>query len=139
MKKSDFKKLKDLWYQKLAKETDFEDIEKDERSEYVIRKTLSLKINHKKSLFRTGAWIAKYEYYRMADDFLHIGVFDCDLDRIVWEYHANGISLRNISKLLEKVGIRKKKKDTIGKIVRKYESVMKETLWAHYMDEENEQ
>lgn len=96
----DYQSLKKVWYKKLEK-SGFQDIEQDE-------------FNLKQYSFRITqaavrrSWHASSEYYYMADQFLHNFKFKNNLERIIWEYHANGISMRDIAKLLKKVKFHKK-------------------------------
>lgn len=48
---------------------------------------------------------AKQAYYQMAENFLNEYKFETKRDQIIWEYHSNGISVRDIVKVLRKVRI----------------------------------
>jgi hypothetical protein len=85
-----------FWYAKLKKEG-FDDIEYGDW----MRNGVS------KSLLRSPEVVrsATQEYYYAANHFLHNYKFANRRDQVVWEYHTNGVSVRNISKLLKKVRI----------------------------------
>ncbi len=90
---------KAIWYKKLE-QSGFKDIEKDEHR----LKQWSSKLNT--DVVRRN-WEAKNEYYSMARRFLNNYKFESNLEKNIWAYHAEGISARNISKLLKKVRINK--------------------------------
>lgn len=115
-KKSDYEKLRDKWYKKLKK-AGFEDIEQDE---YNLKKWSSL------PALKTPAtvWYAKVEYYNLADRFLHEHKFESELEKIIWEYHANAVSTRNIAKLLKKVRVTDMCYVTVWRIINKLKQIM---------------
>lgn len=117
MSTDDYKKLKKLWYQKL-KTSGFEDAESSEHH----LKVWSSQFARKKSVL---SWEAKAAYYHMANAFLNAYKFESDLERIIWEYHSNAISVRNITKLLKKVQIHTNRM-TVWRTVNKLENKMKE-------------
>jgi len=99
--KPDFKELQKHWYKKL-KDSGFEDVEKDEY--FLIRDARS------KRIFRSDRSIEYYEsvieYYQLAENFLHDFKFKTEREKIIWEYHANGISMRDIVIIMQKAGIK---------------------------------
>lgn len=113
-----YESLKKTWYAKLKK-SGFEDLEKDE---------YNFKAGTHGSYFRTKETVrnyyAKSEYYSIAGQFLHNYEFESNLEKVIWEYHANGISIRNIVMLLKKVRI-KRNKDDIHKVLKKLVTEMK--------------
>lgn len=118
-KKSDYEKQKSIWYKKL-KDSGFKDIEYDE--------------NWMKScLPRPNATIRDplvretvQAYYSMAYYFLNEYKFETDLDKTIWEYHAEGISARNIVRLLKKVKTKQKiYRRFVQEKISKLETVMK--------------
>lgn len=130
MSPTEFKKLKKLWYKKL-KASGFHDIEDADNSR------LKGGASGMKYQARYGEGVyqqTRQEYYYAAYQFLNSHEFDKERDRIIWEYHANGISARNIKKLLEKAGIVRFYKGTnrrqaishvmIYYIIRKYRNIM---------------
>ena len=122
-KQLSYEDLKKIWYAKLAKKKDslypdgFKDIEKDEDN----LKEWSTAFTKKKSL---DSWQAKQTYYNMADSFLHDHVFATRLDQIIWEYHANGISVRDIADTLNKVRRKKTNRTTVWLAVKRLEAIM---------------
>lgn len=104
----DYKKLRQEWYAKLKAEG-FNDIEtlNGDLKEF----STSGSRNIKKVLTQSGGWQIKEEYYRLASKFLHEYKFNTKLDGIIWEYHTNGISVRNIAKALVEIKIRTNRTD----------------------------
>ena len=117
MSKSDYDKLRKLWYEKLAA-VGFEDAESDDHN----LKVWSSQFARKKSVV---SWEAKAAYYYMANNFLNEYEFETDLERIIWEYHANAISVRDITKLLKGVKINTNRM-TVWRTVHHLETIMKE-------------
>lgn len=111
--------LKTYWYAKLSKDG-FEDIEKDEFN----LKQYSSRFNQD-AVVRN--WHSKSEYYSMAGQFLNNYKFASNLEKVIWEYHANGIGMRDIAKLLQKVKVKsiKPNKDNVQKIVSRLVEEMK--------------
>ena len=97
-KKTEYEKQREIWYKKLKK-SGFEDIEQDD---------FNLKTNS--SVFFKNhtfeVWTAKATYYQMASNFLEEYKFNSRIEKVIWEYHSNGISFRDISKLLKKAKIK---------------------------------
>lgn len=119
-KPQDYKTLKDLWYKKLAK-TGFYDIEWDEYD----FKDVTPSVRFSRPIVIRN-WHAKSEYYSMAGRFLHEYKFASNLEKAIWDYHSNGISARNIVKLLKKVKVIKPNKDNISTIIKRLVGKMKE-------------
>jgi len=71
------------------------------------------------------SWADKLEYYDLATRFLNEYPFESERDRAIWAYHAEGISYRNIAKILRKAKVAKLKKDTIWRIVSELKLTMK--------------
>lgn len=114
-KLSDFDKLKAKWYKKLEK-SGFEDIESSEDR----LKSYSNKFARKDEYMNSvDTWETKAEYYYIAEYFLNTHKFNSKLEKSIWEYHANGISVRNIVNILKKVRIETNKIvvwDTINRL-----------------------
>jgi hypothetical protein len=113
----EFKKLEAKWYKKLKKEG-FNDIEENE-SEYIIRPPYHYITDNR--VFssieeRRNHFNAKQYYYYMANQFLNTYKFKNNRERNIWEYHVNGISYRDITKLLKKARI-KTNRTTVGQII----------------------
>ena len=67
----------------------------------------------------------KKHYFEMCQEFLNTYSFNDLFHREVFKFHSEGYSLREISQILLKQGI-KAKKDTVNSIVKKYVTIMKE-------------
>ncbi len=113
---SEYDKLRAEWYKKL-KDEGYEDIESSETHLRFYSSTFA----REKSLL---SWEAKQAYYQMATTFLAENRFRSKLERIIWEYHANGMSGRDIAKTLEKVKIHINRM-TVWRIVSRLEKKMK--------------
>lgn len=114
-KKSEFKELQSIWYAKLSR-SGFTDIESDEFN--VKRWSYNIKqdsITHK----------AKEEYYQLAERFLNEFKFKNRREKIIWEYHSNGISVRDIADLLTRL-ISPPNKSTVGAVVKRLKEIMKD-------------
>jgi hypothetical protein len=118
---SDYKKLRTKWYAKLKK-SGFKDIEADDDH----LKVWSSKFSEQKSV---TTWEAKEAYYYMANHFLNTYKFKSNLDRIIWEYHSNAISVRSIAKLLNKTKAIKTNRQTVWLTVKKLRDIMKLNIY----------
>ena len=118
MKKTDFDKLLDKWNKKLEKsgfhdiETKNGDLENNSTSGGVIDA-------------RRVTWETQQEYYYLATHFLNDYEFKNRFEQIVWEYHANGISIRDIVETLNKVRRKKTDRQTVWEIVKALRTEMK--------------
>ncbi len=126
---NEYKKLRKVWYKKLAK-SGFEDIESDDSN----LKVWSSKFTHEKTV---TSYKAKEEYYYMANSFLNSYSFETSLEKTIWTYHAEAISIRNIVKLLKKVKI-KTNRQTVFLILKNLKNEMKKMYMPTYW-ENNEQ
>lgn len=119
--KTPFQKLQEHWYKKL-KESGFEDIESSDGrlKEY----SSTLKGNPNKVFTQNGGWEAKEEYYRMASHFLLEHKFKTNLEQVIWEYHTNGIGVRDIATILDKTGIIKTNRTTVSQLIKKLRQIM---------------
>lgn len=115
--KTELQKQTELWYSKLKK-TGFKDIEQDE---YHLKFWDTGRLNRKDPNMINST----QSYYTMAEHFLNDHTFDNNSDRIIWEYHANGISARNITKTLNKVRKVKTNRTTVLQILKKLRDKMK--------------
>jgi hypothetical protein len=124
-KKQTFKELQATWYAKLKK-TGFKDIEKDE---YNLKNSTSELSRYYDT---PDLWKAKETYYQMTDTFLNEYKFDTRIHKLIWEYHSNGISIRDIAKILTKAKIKSvnTSKSEIGVIVKKLKNSMYEMYLA---------
>lgn len=95
-----YPELREVWYKKL-KDSGFEDIEADKHNT-----AGGMGWSNKFKTAETARnWESKREYYSMAGRFLHEYKFKNERERIIWEYWANGLSVRNIAKTLTKVSL----------------------------------
>ena len=115
-KQSDYEKLKAIWYEKLEKEG-FNDIESDE---FTI-KNPSSKLNSKYYREAEGRATA---YYRLVDNFLNEYKFADRTEEIMWEYHANGMSCREITETLRKVNLIKTNRTSVWVVIKRLEQEM---------------
>jgi hypothetical protein len=94
-KTPEFNTLKKEWYKKL-KDKGFKDIEQDED-------TLNFWAGTRVAFNYTAEeFDYKQTYYRYAGMFLNDHKFDNKMEKLIWEQHASGVSIRNIVKLLKK-------------------------------------
>lgn len=129
-KKAEFLKLKDLWYKKLEK-SGFVDIERDEQT---LKRPLTSVFGKQRKAKNIIRWRAKQDYFYMAEHFLNNFKFKNKFEENVWMYHANGLSLRNITKVLNKVKRFKTNRTTVWKVIKDHEVIMKKLLWAEFSD-----
>jgi hypothetical protein len=93
-KSKEFLKLQEKWYKKL-KSDGFEDIEQDEEH-LTVWHTHLFNQNYDDVKFQ-----AKEDYYRAAGHFLHDYPFKNKKERLIWQLHSEGISIRHIVKKLK--------------------------------------
>lgn len=96
-KPTEYDKLRALWYEKLKAEG-FSDIESTDGN----LRSWSSKVAIRNSYEDCQT---KSEYYSMASKFLHDYTFDSAIEKVIWEYHANGISVRDITETLNKAKV----------------------------------
>lgn len=118
-KKTEFDALKKTWYKKLKDETDFVDIEYAEDD--LIKRGHSDSRHYKDPELRQLV----QDYYCMAYYFLNEFTFESELDRVTWEYYSNGISIRNIVKLINNTAVDKTNRIRVWKLIKKLEITMK--------------
>lgn len=99
--RTEYEKQREIWYKKL-KDSGFYDIERDENT---LKEYSFLVFSPRRALLQNGGWQAKAAYYSMAERFLQEYPFNVETrqgrrERIVWEYHSNAISIRDIVKVL---------------------------------------
>lgn len=119
--KTEYEKQREKWYGKLKK-SGFRDIEHDDDT-----LTEYSSVYFKKHTFEEIE--AKQRYHDMAISFLEHYKFETNKDRIIWEYHANNISVRDIAELLKKVKIRTNR-NSVSQVVRRLKVKMFDMLWA---------
>jgi hypothetical protein len=118
-KKTELETLKDKWYKKL-KDEGFNDIEQDEDN---LKEWSRSVFGRKHNSTWQGGWQARFEYYQLATRFLNEYKFETPLQKIVWEYHSNGLSDRETAKVLKAVKI-KCSASTAYQIIRKLKARM---------------
>lgn len=111
----EFKDLQSTWYAKLEKDG-FEDIE---QSEDILKIWNRLRYDNV-----TTTISAISQYYRLAGHFLHDFQFESELDKFVWEHHAQGLTVRDIAKLAGEAGFKKKHKSQVDRTIIKLRKEM---------------
>ena len=125
--KAEYNKIRAVWYKKL-KDEGFEDIEQDEDT---LKSWSSTHFNKKG--FSPEYRMSKIEYYQMATNFLNDYTFESNLDKIIWEYHAEAISTRDIAKLLTAAKIKKKMSHwPVFCVIKRLEEAMKRMYLSGY-------
>lgn len=130
MSNSEYDKLRKIWYKKLSKVKDenypdgFSDIEFEDET----LRIWSTPFQRKKSII-SGA--AKETYYRHCRYFLNDHKFSTRREEIIWAYHSEGISVRDIVKLLKKVRI-KMARTQVWEVINKLEKIMKKMYLPGY-------
>lgn len=127
-KQLSFEELKDHWYKKLAK-SGFVDIEKNE--DY-----LHEWHGHRFKGVPKEVREAKVRYYTLAEHFLNEFPFRTEVDKVIWSYHAEGIAVRDIARLLRKAKVKsvKTNKTNVWMIIKKLRS----SMYAFYSSEDLE-
>lgn len=125
MSKFDTKEFKDLqkeWYTTLKKEG-FKDIE-------LSQKEAGFRLERIDGRGKYGQYSkewqqSKAEYYYVVNHFLNNHKFATELDKVIWEYHANGLSARSISKILNNTKIMKTNRTTVWIKIRDLRKIMR--------------
>lgn len=125
--KADLEKARALWYKKLEEEG-FMDIERADGNLKVWSTNFYVQCPH------SELWVAKAEYYRMASRFLNEFRFASPLEKTIWEYHSNGVTIRAISKILTAAKVKKMAKTQVWEIVKRLENIMKKLYLAGYSE-----
>lgn len=113
-KSRSFKKLQHKWDKKL-KESGFEDIEdRNSKMEF-------LKQWHG-GYFQRNWDGSRYEYFLKASAFLNSYLFQSEIEKSIWEGHADGKTIREIAKELSH------QKDAVHKVIKKLRAIM--LVWA---------
>jgi hypothetical protein len=115
-----FNKLKDKWYKKLEKEG-FVDCEQDEDN----LKQWDSSIFSRYNQHTIGA---KQEYYSLAGVFLHTKEFESPRHKLIWTFHAEGLSLDDISLKIKKLGYKRWSRSTVHIIIT---NLAKEMMKTH--------
>lgn len=117
MSKDNFTALQAEWYKKLA-DSGYEDIEYKDGS---IRSCSPRSTRAKDPSLRQ----ATQEYYYMSYHFLNEYKFETELEKVIWEYHTEGISVRSICKLLSDTEVAKMSRWAVWDTIRRLETEMK--------------
>lgn len=100
----EFKKLQQLWYKKLEK-NGFDDIESKVLSNKTLipylRSTPEHEVNRSTNKSKVYLIAQKQDYFRAVGHFLYDHKFTNEVERLIWEYHSDGKSLRETSSLLK--------------------------------------
>lgn len=112
-----YEEIRAVWYAKLEK-SGFVDIEQDE-NDLKVWSTLFTRKRTKELKESREA------YYYMARSFLNDYKFANNVERIIWEYHTEGIGVRDIAKTLAKAGVQKYKRNKTWTIINRLETIMK--------------
>lgn len=117
-KPTDLKSQTTIWYKKL-KDSGFVDIE---------HKSGMVKAGVPNSAHYHDATLRELtlDYYRMAQHFLNNNKFETEQDRVIWTYRTEGLSIREIVKVLNKATRKKTNRIRIWKTVQKLEQEMKD-------------
>lgn len=114
---TEFEALQKTWYDKL-KANGFEDAESSER--HLKFWNTGRLANHDHHVLDNAR-----EYYILAEHFLNDHKFDSELQKVIWEYHANGMSARDIAKILNKVKATKTNRTSVWIIIKDLRAKMK--------------
>lgn len=112
-----FDKLQAEWYGKLA-ESGFYDIEYANGS---IQSGTPRSTKAKDPSLRQ----ATEEYYYMSYHFLTDHTFANELEKVIWEYYSEGLSIRDICKILADTNVATLKRTSVWGIVKRLETEMK--------------
>lgn len=118
--KAEFEELKAYWYDKL-KDSGFVDAEVDEYTLKTFGSAARIADRHREPVL----WQAKQEYYYLANQFLNEHKFKSKLDKIIWTYYSEAISVRDISDILRKAKVADMSKSAVWTVVEKLEACMK--------------
>ena len=115
-KKTEYQEQKEIWYKRL-KDDGFKDLEHDDGT---------INIGVPRSMQGQDAELRQLvqDYYCMCYYFLNSHRFENELEKVVWEYHTEGLSVRDISKALKSAEI-DMSKDRVWRAVRRLEDIMK--------------
>lgn len=92
-----FKALKDSWYKKLKK-SGFNDIE---TADGALKKSHTDLFSVYHADYGSIYLEAKEEYFRLARQLLHDYKFSTPQQKLVWQLHSEGLSIRTIIKVLK--------------------------------------
>jgi hypothetical protein len=119
---SQYSKLRKIWYAKLA-DSGFVDIEP--HGKFFRGGSLAWKFNLNDANGVAKDFKVKEEYYYLARQLLNENVFKNELHKVIWEYHSEGISTRDIAKILKDAKIKDYHWTWIHKILHIYKKMLK--------------
>lgn len=123
------KELQAKWYARLQ-EAGFEDIELPDGK---LKKWSSKFINENKSAFVSGM---RQQYYILAGQFFHSHKFNDKIEKLIWFYHSEGLSLIKIREKLKYKGLHdKKSKTSVYNIVSRLRKIMMDEYRKEQSDE----
>lgn len=107
MPKDSLSKLKSEWDKKLA-DSGFKDIEDNtgRLKNSVSSRYLETKNNGKQIEAIVLDYSIKEQYYRMASAFLYDYFWTSHLDKLLWWYHSEGLSIADINDIMDDLGIK---------------------------------
>jgi len=119
-----FKKLQQKWYEKLKK-SGFDDAER------VVGDELKLKQRATNAYVQAPRVVrqAKLDYYRALCEYVHREKFKNEADELIMLRRSEGITIKQISKELKKLGF-KHHRQTIRYVIRKYEHRWNIKKWS---------
>lgn len=115
--------LQSQWY-KILKSKGFEDIEQTTHPDKPLKAWHSMYFKSRHSADKIDEQL---EYFTQCDRYLHLYQFESEHQRLLWELHAQGLSLRAIAKQLEAKGFRTNK-DYVCRDINKHKSNMHKVL-----------
>ena len=126
-KKTEYENLRDEWYKKLE-DSGFVDAEQTDGN----LKSWSSRFSHDivQQLKEENE-----PYYYMCGQFLNEYRFESRFEQIIWEYHSNAISPRDIAKIFKQVKVYKTNRQTIWLIIKRLEKAMKNMYLPSWQDE----
>lgn len=107
--------LQQKWTEKLNK-SGFKDIERDDDS-------LKIWSSWFRHMYSVEEFQAKQAYYQMASSFLNEYPFENKIQATIWDYHTNGIGVREIANLLKSVRV-KTNRTTVWQIIKRLQARM---------------
>ncbi len=122
--------LREIWYKKLERSgfKDIEDMTDRDGSKFSIKVTSHS--HHLKNVKRD--WESKTEYFSLAGQFLHNYRFKNNKDKVLWEYHANGLSLSDIAQIFKKAGLKPTSKSGVENRLKPLVAEMKRMYLVGY-------
>lgn len=126
-RRNEYERQKEIWYKKL-KDTGFDDIEVNYKNLEHIRELPEAFRQHslpQTQVFNQIKRESTVAYYNMATTFLNDYPFQSERDRVIWEYHSNGLTIREIANLLKDAGLPNVSRNPIWQTIKRLETEMK--------------